>query len=64
MTTDNGMRCLMEAQIRAELELTRAPTLERYRRALEGIASCATQCGCCRMHVEIAQEALATTDGE
>jgi hypothetical protein len=32
--------------------------LMRYRRALQGIGSCATQCGCCEMHVRVAKQAL------
>lgn len=53
---------LMAAQMRAEWELAHAPVLaelERYRLALQGIASCSTACGCCAMHVRIAVEALA-----
>lgn len=52
--------------MRKEWELAHAPqlaelaqTLERYRLALGGIASCATQCACCRLHVEVALRALA-----
>jgi hypothetical protein len=54
---------LMEAQMRAEWEMAHAPALaelERYRLALGGIASCATQCVCCRLHVEVALRALTT----
>lgn len=32
--------------------------LKRYRKALHGIASCGTACGCCRMHQQVAAEAL------
>jgi hypothetical protein len=32
--------------------------LEKYGRALGGIASCATQCKCCQMHAEIARNTL------
>ncbi len=59
--TDNdraGMRCLMEAQMRSEMELAHQTRLQRYEAALRGIASCATSCGCCRMHAEIAREAV------
>jgi hypothetical protein len=37
---------------------TVAAQLERYRLALGGIASCATDCGCCRLHAQIAATAL------
>lgn len=37
----------------------RVATLEN---ALRGIASCATQCDCCRMHVRIALRALGEAD--
>jgi hypothetical protein len=32
--------------------------LEKWGATLSGIASCATQCGCCRMHAELAQQAI------
>ncbi len=32
--------------------------LTSYRDTLRGIASCATQCGCCEMHRRVAQAAL------
>jgi hypothetical protein len=47
--------------MRAEFELAhseQARELERYRNLLGGIASCATACGCCRMHAELAARAL------
>lgn len=31
---------------------------ERLRQALNGIATCATKCGCCEMHRRIAERAL------
>lgn len=36
--------------------------LDRLRKALEGIASCATECGCCAMHVRVARQALGWDD--
>lgn len=39
-------------------EMDREEKLERYRLALEGIASCATACQCCRMHAGVAEKAL------
>ncbi len=35
-----------------------AAEIERYRRALQGIASCATDCGSCQMLRAVAAEAL------
>lgn len=35
---------------------------DRYEKALRGVASCATQCGCCAMHVRIARQALGWDD--
>ncbi len=32
--------------------------LQKWGATLQGIASCATQCGCCRMHAELAANAL------
>lgn len=37
--------------------------LDLLLRALSGIASCATQCGCCRLHQEIASEAIVRDTG-
>jgi hypothetical protein len=48
----------MAQQMQAEWELAHATKLTRYENALRGIAACATQCGCCAMLREIAQEAL------
>lgn len=31
---------------------------ERLRRSMQGIASCATRCGCCEMHRRIAEKAV------
>ena len=31
----------------------------RLFKALAGVASCATQCGCCEMHVRVAKQAMA-----
>lgn len=31
---------------------------ERLRKALSGISTCSTRCGCCELHVQIALEAL------
>jgi hypothetical protein len=44
-----------QAHVNRDALLARIARLER---SLGGIASCATQCGCCRMHVQIALEAL------
>jgi hypothetical protein len=44
----------------AEFELAHKPTI--MINALRGIASCGTDCKCCRMHQEIAQEALEKFD--
>ncbi len=55
------MRCLMEAQMRSEMELAHAPQLaklKRYENALRGISTCATACTCCQMLNGIATEAL------
>ncbi len=49
----------MFAQQQAEWELAHKPKYQLLLNALEGIASCATNCGCCRMHKEIAEEAIA-----
>ena len=41
------------------IDLTRyVEAYERLRRTMQGVASCATECGCCRMHQRIAGEAL------
>jgi hypothetical protein len=37
---------------------------ERLERSMRGIASCATDCGCCAMHRRIAEQALARYAGE
>lgn len=34
---------------------------DRFQVALEGIASCATQCPCCEMHRRVAEKALGYT---
>lgn len=41
-----------------ELERDLSRELETYRKALQGIASCATVCKCCGMHARIAREVL------
>ena len=56
----DGLPTLLRAQMQAEWELAHAGKLQRYENALRGIASCATACACCRMHQEIAAEALVT----
>lgn len=37
---------------------------DRYERALEGIASCCTACGCCEMHRRVAKAALSNEYAE
>lgn len=37
---------------------------DRYAKALQGIASCATKCGCCEMHVRVARMALSNEHAE
>lgn len=55
---------LMESQLRAEMELANdklyisRASLYALLNSLAGIASCATACGCCQMHSEIADGAL------
>jgi hypothetical protein len=58
LDTTGAVSTLMRAQIEHEFQLAHKPKLERYEKALNGIATCATQCGCCRMHVQIALDAL------
>ncbi len=41
-----------------ELRLIDEKPVKSLLNALAGIASCATQCECCRMHERIAREAL------
>jgi hypothetical protein len=54
LDTTGAVSTLMRAQLQREFELAH----KRYTDALNGIATCATQCGCCRMHVKIALDAL------
>lgn len=44
-------------------QLTRyVEAYETLRRAMTGIASCATRCGCCEMHVRVAKRVLEKAD--
>src|SRR5262245_22003047 len=56
---------LVEAIV-GELEQleSQVAALDRYGKALKGVASCATQCGCCRMHAQIASETLGGKNGK
>lgn len=37
---------------------------DRYAKALEGIASCCTSCGCCEMHRRVAKQVLSNEFAE
>ena len=47
-----------DTQPRANVDSALHAELDRYRRLLGGISACATQCPCCKMLSELAQEAL------
>jgi hypothetical protein len=53
----DGLPTLMRAQMAAEFEQSHKPVADLVN-ALKGIASCGTDCPCCAMHREIAEEAL------
>lgn len=41
-----------------EVAHTALEVVGKLQKALEGIASCATQCPCCEMHRQVAEKAL------
>jgi hypothetical protein len=56
-SVSDGLPTLMRAQMAAEFELAHKPVADLVN-ALKGIASCGTDCKCCQLHKEIAEEAL------
>ena len=60
LTRDCGVDCLLCMAEAGDPDCMAAvvEVARKHRNVLEGIASCATQCGCCQMHKRIANEAL------
>jgi hypothetical protein len=60
LTLDCGGDCLLCMAEAGDPDAAVSVALHarRMRNALVGIASCATQCGCCQMHQQVAAGAL------
>jgi hypothetical protein len=62
MAKENDPREKMRAAVNKALNEAHSPDTrtreQKLEQALQGIASCATQCPCCEMHRQVAEKAL------